>query len=260
MTPGAPDGSAFQTAPAGARSWRLLLFVLGVPAVIGWALLVWWEEEPIGAAFRHADASGQAGYLPLVLVGWVVMTVAMMLPTTAPLMRVFQQVTRARSDQSRLVALVILGYVGVWTVVGGLAIVGDEVLHWLASNVGLLVRHPRLIGAAVFLGAGAYQFTPLKRRCLASCRSPFVFVARRWRGGRDSWNALSLGVDHGVYCVGCCWSLMLVVFAVGMANVGWMLLTGVVMAVEKNVARAALLGPLIGLVLLGTGAYLLATA
>ena len=257
MTGGTPHESAFQTSAAGTHDWRLLSLVLGVPTLIGWALLVWWEEEPIGASFRHADASGRAGFLPLVLIGWVVMTTAMMLPTTAPLMRVFQQVVQNRPDRLRLIGLVILGYVAVWTAVGAVAILGDEALHWTVAHIGLLTRHPHLIGAAVFLTAGVYQFTPLKRRCLTACRSPFVFVARRWRGGSDAWNAVSLGVDHGAYCVGCCWSLMLVVFAVGMANVGWMLLTGVVMAVEKNIARAAALGPLLGVVLFGTGAILL---
>lgn len=253
---GTPEESAFQTSATGARGWRLTALVLGVPALIGWALLTWWEVEPIGASFRHADASGRAGYLPLVLVGWVVMVTAMMLPTTAPLIRVFQQVTRNRPDQARLISLVIGGYLAVWTAVGSIAIVGDDALHWTAANVGVLREHPRLIAATVFVLAGFYQFTALKRRCVAECRSPFVFIARRWRGGADAWNAFILGVDHGAYCVGCCWSLMLVVFAVGMANVGWMLLMGVVMAVEKNVARAAGIGPVLGFALLGVGGYL----
>lgn len=260
MAGASPLESAFQSSTPGTHDRRVLALAIGAPAIVGWALLVWWEASPVGASFRHADASGRAGFLPLVLVGWVVMTTAMMLPTTAPLMRVFVQMTRSRPDRSRLVALVLVGYAAVWTLVGAVAILGDELVHWSASNVTVLADHPRTIAAGAFLLAGVYQFTPLKRRCLTSCRSPFVFVAARWRGGRDSWNALALGADHGAYCVGCCWSLMLVVFAVGMANVGWMLLMGAVMAVEKNVARAGALGPALGVGLLVVGVILLVTA
>lgn len=252
--------SAFQTPDLGVRDRRVLVAVLGVPALVAWALLAWWGTSTSGQQFMHGDTHGAPGFLPLVLVGWVVMTTAMMLPTTAPLMRVFMQVIRDRSDRTRLVLLVVAGYATVWTLVGAVAIVGDEALHALAPRIDLLDRHPRIVPAGVFLLAGAYQFTSLKRRCLASCRSPFVFVTRRWRGRHDAWNAFALGVDHGWYCVGCCWSVMLLMFAVGMSNVGWMLLTGLVMAVEKNVARAAPLGPALGAALLGIGAWLLITS
>ena len=119
-----------------------------------------------------------------------------------------------------------------------------------SAHAPALRDHRKRVAAGVFVVAGVYQFTPLKKRCLTSCRSPFTFIAQRWRGGNDGWNALVLGVDHGWFCVGCCWSLMLLMFAVGMTNVGFMMLIGLVMAVEKNVARAAPLGPVLGVVLL----------
>lgn len=252
--------TAFQSPTAGARDRRVLAVVLGVPAIVAWALLTWWGASPAGERFMHADSDGRAGSLPLVLVGWVVMTAAMMLPTTAPLMRVFLTVTRERTDRGMLVLLVVFGYGAVWTLVGGIAIVADEVLHALAARVDAIDDHPRLVSGGIFLVAGAYQFTSLKRRCLDACRSPFVFVSHRWRGVHDRWNAFALGADHGWYCVGCCWSIMLLMFAVGMANVGWMFVMGVVMAVEKNIAKASWLGPLLGVALLGIGAVLLTIA
>jgi predicted metal-binding membrane protein len=255
-----PMTSAFQAPSPGVRDRRLLIGFIGAPALVAWALLAWWGSSPTGRLFYHQDASGRAGFLPLVLVGWVVMTTAMMLPTTAPLVRVFIQMTSDRSDRRRLISLLILGYAAVWTLVGALAIVGDDILHVVVRHAPALNDHRRRVAGGVFLLAGAYQFTPLKKRCLTSCRSPFAFVAQRWRGGRDAWNAFMLGADHGWFCVGCCWSLMVLMFAVGMANVGLMMLLGLVMAVEKNVARAKLLGPVLGVTLLGIACWLFASA
>jgi predicted metal-binding membrane protein len=236
----------------------LLIGFIGAPALAAWAVLTWWGTSPTGRLFMHEDADGHAGFLPLVLVGWVVMTTAMMLPTTAPLVRVFMTITRERSDRRRLLLLLLVGYAAVWTLVGAAAIVSDEMVHRLVSAVPALQDHPRRVAAAVFAIAGVYQFTPLKKTCLTACRSPFAFVAQRWRGGHDAWNALMLGVDHGWFCVGCCWSLMLLMFAVGMTNVGFMLVLGLVMAVEKNVARASALGPVVGVSALTIAGALLA--
>jgi predicted metal-binding membrane protein len=82
--------------------------------------------------------------------------------------------------------------------------------------------------------AGLYQFSSLKYACLDKCRSPLTFLTSRWQGGNETAQALRIGVEHGLFCVGCCWSLMLLMFLVGTASVAWMLLLGVVMALEKN--------------------------
>lgn len=192
--------------------------------------------------------------MPLVLLGWVVMTAAMMLPTTAPLVGVFRRVVGARPHPRRLVALLIAGYAVVWTLVGCMAIVADAVLHTLLPEPAPGARPWVMV--VVLAAAGAYQFTPLKRRCLTSCRSPFLFVSQHWRGASASWESFQLGAAHGWFCVGCCWTLMLVMFAVGMGSLGWMLLLAAVMAVEKNVARATFLSPVLGVALLGTAGWL----
>lgn len=182
------------------------------------------------------------------------MTAAMMLPTTAPLVSVFRTVVGARPRGHWLVGLLIAGYAAVWTLVGCLAIVADAVLHALLPEPARGARPWVMV--VVLAAAGVYQFTPLKRRCLTSCRSPFLFVSQRWRGASATWESFQLGAAHGWFCVGCCWTLMLVMFAVGMGSLGWMLLMAAVMAVEKNVARASFLSPVLGLALLVTAVWL----
>ena len=91
--------------------------------------------------------------------------------------------------------------------------------HWLEDN-------SYLIGAGTLVLAGAYQFTPLKYMCLDKCRSPLSFITQHWSGGNERWQAVKLGVHHGIFCVGCCWSLMLLMFAVGVGNIGVMMLLG----------------------------------
>ena len=91
-----------------------------------------------------------------------------------------------------------------------------------------------VLGAGVLAFAGAFQFSALKYRCLERCRSTFGFVSSHWHGRRPRLEALRLGIDHGAFCVGCCWALMLVMFVVGMGNAGWMLALAALMAVEKN--------------------------
>ena len=244
--------SAFQSQHGAPKRRWLVAFVV-LPAVVAWLLLWWMGTSPSGRYFRHDDLDDSRTVLPLVLVGWVVMIAAMMLPTTAPLLAVFRKVVSARPERDRLVALVIAGYTAVWTLVGAVAIVADDVLH-------RLVPEPEdgatsWVMVTVLAGAGVYQFTPLKRRCLTSCRSPFVFVSQHWHGGNANWEAFRLGVAHGWFCVGCCWTLMMVMFALGMGSFGWMLALAAVMAVEKNVARAAWLGTVLGVVLLGSAVW-----
>ena len=114
---------------------------------------------------------------------------------------------------------------------------------WLVANVWA-------IGAAVLAVAGVYQFTELKYRCLDKCRAPLGFVVGHWRGAGEKSQALLLGVRHGAFCVGCCWCLMLLMFVVGSANIGWMLAFGAVMAAEKNLPAGRRLAAPIGAALL----------
>ena len=107
-----------------------------------------------------------------------------------------------------------------------------------------------MIAAGTFAFAGAYQFSSLKHRCLEQCRTPVAFVLARWGRPRAQRAAFRLGVEHGVFCLGCCWSLMLVMFAVGLGSLAWMLGLAVVMATEKNVSWGRQLSRPVGALLL----------
>jgi predicted metal-binding membrane protein len=192
------------------------------------------------------------------VVGWTLMTVAMMLPSSLPLVNLVRAVTRSRPDRGRLLALLLTGYLGVWAYFGLLASLGDGLLHAVVAAVPEAASRADRISALVLLAVGLDQFTPLKRLCLDRCRSPHMFLRRSWGGPAPRRSALRLGVRHGLFCLGCCWTLMLLMFAVGGANLGWMLGLGAVMAAERTTRFGRRLTPVLGAVLvLGGGLGLL---
>ncbi len=146
---------------------------------------------------------------------WVLMIAAMMLPTTFPLLAMFRRISGSRPDAGRLLALVVLGYFAAWLAFGLIAHLADAALRVAAARYAWFVAHGWIVGAAVLVAAGLFQWSALKYRCLEECRTPFGFVASRWRGRSPSREALRIGVDHGLFCVGCCWALMLMMFVVG---------------------------------------------
>jgi predicted metal-binding membrane protein len=186
------------------------------------------------------------------------MTVAMMLPTSLPVLATLHRFAIDRSDRWLLLALAVSGYLVVWGLAGFLAYA--TYLGWLglASSNAWLAEHASSAGPLLLLVAGAFQFSALKYRCLDKCRSPFSLVVEHWRGRRDHWQSLRLGLDHGLYCVGCCWALMLLMFAVGTGNLVWMFVLALVMAIEKNVSWGRRLSAPLGVALLVWGVVLLA--
>jgi len=246
-----------------ARRFSLALIV--ALAVAAWATLGLWSASPYGRYLDHGGWLGAAWLeaicravpqgslvVPAVLYAgaWLLMIVAMMLPTTLPLLRVFQGITAARPDASLLFGLLLLGYVAAWAGFGLVAHAADSAIHVAAGGLSWLALHSWVVGASVLALAGAFQFSPLKYRCLERCRTAFGFVNARWRGRRPAREALRIGFEHGVFCVGCCWALMLVMFVVGMGNLGWMLVLAALMAAEKNLPFGRRLAAPVGVALL----------
>ena len=244
------------------RDDKLFASALLALIVLAWVSLWIWSSSPWGRFLGHEEG-GEAGladdYLVLLLVfvaGWTLMTVAMMLPTSLPLVTLFRALVRRRPDGGVLVALVVVGYLAVWTLFALVVHAGDRGIHAAVHHDAWLDDNAWAIGASTVLLAGVYQFSSLKYRCLDKCRSPFSFVMGHWRGGRGRSEALRLGVDHGLFCLGCCWSLMLVLFAVGIGNLAWMLALAAVMAFEKNHPLGRRLSTPLGVALLVWGAVL----
>jgi predicted metal-binding membrane protein len=233
------------------RDRAILMAALGAAAGIAWAALLLWEASP-WSRFLHHEGGGAA--LPLEAglfsLGWTLMIVAMMLPTSIPLVATFGALVRRRPERGRLILLVVTGYVAVWAAFGLSAWLFDRLVHAGVDAIPWLARHPQVIVAPTLLIAGLWQFSSLKYRCLDECRSPLGFVMNHWSGARPRREALALGLAHGAFCVGCCWSLMLVMFGLGLGSLAWMLALGAIMALEKNAPWGRRIGRPLGLLLI----------
>jgi predicted metal-binding membrane protein len=178
----------------------------------------------------------------LFLITWLVMMVAMMFPSVAPITLAFAGVTRSRGEGVLPTASFVLGYLTVWTAAGLVPLGVLQALNhiWMTAPSWL----PR-VGGAVIILAGIYQFTPLKDTCLRACRSPLGFILSHNFGGGPS-AAVRAGASHGLYCLGCCWALMAVLAVLGLMNIAWMAVFAAVFFVEKNVRRGELLPRVVG--------------
>lgn len=224
---------AFRT-PDDARWYRLSIAAL---VILAWAVLAAWGVSPFRGLLSHRSivetaVSPMIQFLVFVF-GWTLMTIAMMLPSSLPLVNLFRRVVTGRPDSGRLTARLVLGYLSVWVLFGAVAYRADALVHAAVSQIPFLAARSLWIAAAILFAAGVYQFTPLKHMCLEKCRSPYSFLVEHWRGGSAASDALRLGWRHGLFCLGCCWTLMLLMFAIGGANLGWMLALGAIMAAER---------------------------
>lgn len=239
---------------------RPLAPILLALSALAWLTLIVLGQSPYGRYLSHHsldDVRGGGSLMLVFVLGWLVMLVAMMLPTSLPLVLMFDKLARRRPEYPRLVGLLLAGYLSIWILFGVFVYLGDSLLHVAVASSPWLADHVSLLGAGALLLAGLYQFTPLKYHCLDKCRSPFSFITEHWRGRGHQGQAFLLGIHHGRFCLGCCWTLMLVMFAVGVGNLGWMLVLGTVMAVEKNLPWGRRLSVPLGVVLLAWGLCLL---
>ena len=208
-------------APARTRLWLVaLLFAI---AGVGW----WWT---IGA-IRGMDEGSWTGLgtLGWFLGVWVVMMAAMMLPSAWPTVTLYSRMLEKRSALSPL--LFVAGYLATWAVVGLAAFTLAKAGGNVAGGALAWDRAGRWLAAATLLAAAAYEFSPLKDACLGRCRSPFGFLVGAWQDGPAG--AVRMGAKHGAWCVGCCWTLMATLFALGVMSVTWMAFVAALIAFEK---------------------------
>lgn len=187
---------------------------------------------------------------------WQLMTGAMMLPTALPVIAVFGRLAGTQPRSRAAMVAFLAAYFVVWTGFALGALAGDSTIHWLVDHWAWLDERPWLVSAALLIGAGVFQLTPLKERCLTECRNPLQFVWSRYQPGvRAAWD---LGVAHGLFCLGCCAALMLVMFGLGVGSVAVMAALTGVMVLEKTRSRGAHLVPFVsaGLISLGILAVL----
>lgn len=210
-----------------------------------------------GGQYGHHDFVLQSGVARPLLVAafvtvWLVMVGAMMLPTTVAMVRLFWVVSARQQRPLASRAVFLSAYVLVWTAFALVALAGDLGVHELVERWSWLKARPGLILGSTLALAGAFQFSGLKEACLTACRSPLSMLWSGYRRGvAGAWQ---LGLRHGLSCLGCCWALMLVMFATGVASLAWMVgLTAVMLAEKTTRIGASLSGP-VGLGLLAAGA------
>ena len=187
---------------------------------------------------------------------WATMMVAMMTPSTLPMVSVFATLNRNRRAQGQLhtpTLVFVTGYLLSWTGFSLLATLAQWPLHTSGLLNPMMDSRSYLLSGGVLILAGLYQWTPFKDACLHTCRSPLGFLMTEWRDGTGG--ALVMGVRHGIYCVGCCWALMLVLFAVGVMNMLWVLMITGFVLIEKLLPAPRLMRLASGFALLCWGAY-----
>ncbi len=208
----------------------ILLSLLGLAAA-AWAVLVWQsataDEDMMGLTMGMGA--------PLFMAIWVVMMMAMMFPTAAPMILMFARVHAGKRQRGQPFVpawVFVSSYLVVWTLFGGLAYglaVGAEKAAdqsmWLMDNAARL-------GGGVLILAGLYQLSPLKRACLSKCRTPLDFVLGSWRDGYPG--SFRMGLEHGAYCLGCCWVLFVMLFPLGVMNAAAMALITLLIFAEKS--------------------------
>jgi len=206
----------------------------------------------------HHDMLIESDAIPLwlalivFLVAWQSMIVAMMLPSSLPMIRLFAVTSVRQERPGEAMAAFLGGYAVVWTLFAGVSFLGDAGLHHLVDRTPWLAQHPQVIGGGVLALAGLFQFTDLKERCLTECRHPGAFLLTRYRRGTAA--AFRIGRAHGLFCLGCCWALMLLMFAVGVAHLWWMAALTALMVYEKVGRNGRRATPVAGVLLLALSA------
>jgi predicted metal-binding membrane protein len=231
----------------------LVAAILLAAALVAW--VVTYERMHGMDAGPGTDLGGLGWYVGI----WVTMMGAMMLPSVAPIVMMFAKISEHRREQGRVFAptwVFVAGYLIAWTVYGLAAYGLFRLLRWAVG--GSLHWHGAgawVAGGALVVG-GLYQLTPLKQVCLRHCRGPVHFVLHDWRNGR--LGALRMGVEHGAFCVGCCWGLMLALFALGVMSLVWMAVIAAIILVEKLLPAGEVFARVFAVAIVGAGIWVAA--
>jgi predicted metal-binding membrane protein len=265
---GGGDSLASTREPSGANSFApstrndgssaqryALLALLLVIAALSWASLAW--DYPSFAMNMMLPYSMGLSLTPFLLI-WVVMMVAMMFPTAAPMILTFHKIQRRKTGRGAFFATwaFVAGYLVLWALTGvaafALARGAEAAAAFFAVSASSFAR----IGGAVLMLAGIYQFTPAKNFCLSKCRTPIAFIMTSWRGGTAG--ALRMGWLHGLYCFGCCWLLFVILFPLGMMNVAAMAAITLLILAEKMFPRGKSIARASAVVLIAYGGAVIA--
>lgn len=245
--------------------WIAAAGLAGVTA-LAWAYLALTARGMDAAMAPMAATAGMPATwgvadLLLTFVMWAVMMAAMMVPSAAPMVLLYVAVARGRdagAAPAPSAGIMLGGYLLLWTAFSALATLAQWGLHAAALLTPMMESASPVLSGTLLVLAGAYQWAPAKHRCLDHCRSPLEFLSAHWRPGPGG--AFRMGVDHGLYCLGCCWSLMLLLFVLGVMQLAWVAALAALVLAERLVAGGPWIARAAGAGLAAWGAVLLAEA
>lgn len=235
----------------GATPMALVLLAL---SAVGWTALAWMAIDmghPLVQLAMPMSSNWTATNLLAIWSMWAVMMAAMMLPAAMPMVLTFTR-SCSRSGERMRSSAFVAAYLLIWS---GFSVAATAA-QWLLQDMGLL--NPMIVSTSagltgiLLLLAGVYQFSPLKRTCLAHCRTPMGFLIGEWRGG--AYGGLVMGLRHGLFCLGCCWALMALLFVGGVMNLAWIAALSIAAAIEKLAPRGETVARILGLGLITAGA------
>ena len=233
------------------RERNLILALLLLLAAASWALLGWQsataDDEMMGLTMGMGA--------PLFMAIWVAMMVAMMFPTAAPMILMFARVHAGKRQRGQPFVptwVFVSAYLVVWTAFGGLAYAAAAGAEKLADQSMWLMDNAARFGGAVVILAGLYQISPLKHACLSKCRTPMAFILGSWRDGYGG--TFRMGLEHGAYCLGCCWLLFVILFPLGVMNVAAMAVITLLIFAEKSLPTGRQIGQIGAMAIVAYGA------
>jgi predicted metal-binding membrane protein len=216
------------------RDRAVVLLALGGVTAVSWLYLLGVRQYMATQTMDDMPGMVMPFVALWVFAMWWVMMLGMMLPAAAPMILTFDAVQRRRQERAQAhvpTTMFVAGYLLVWGLFSVAATAAQWALQQAALLSPMLAPVSPVLGGMLFVLAGIYQFSPLKHACLSHCRSPFAFVLNHWRDGRTG--ALRMGAGHGLYCLGCCWALMALLFAIGVMNFTGIIGLAVLVFVEK---------------------------
>jgi predicted metal-binding membrane protein len=257
------------------RDRAIIVAALAAITALAWVDLVWLADDmamggmdmtgyrmiPAGQALMMpANAPWQPIEFATVFAMWAVMMIGMMLPSAAPMILIYARSGRQAAAAGKPFAATAWfagGYVLAWTAFALAATLVQWALERAALLTPMMATASHVLGGALLIVAGLYQWTPLKEACLSYCQSPLGFILTYGGFRRDPTGAVGLGLRHGAYCVGCCWSLMLLLLVLGVMNLFWIAALAILVLLEKVVPFGRTVSRLAGLVFIAAGGWLL---
>lgn len=261
--------SAFLVSSLPRRDRIVIICALAATTLLAWAYLVAVASNMAGMAAMDTMASNMAGMVQIkpwtgtdfgaMVLMWIIMMIGMMVPTAAPMTLIYAAVARKAATQGTTLApaaFFVSGYIVIWSVFSVVATVAQWGLEQAALLSPMMVLTSPGLGAGLLIAAGLYQMTPMKDACLRHCRSPVHFISHGWKPG--AFGALRMGLEHGLYCLGCCWILMGLLFLGGVMSLMWIAGIAVFVLLEKILPFGLRGGRLagVGMVLTGCTALL----